>query len=195
MEVMDKKLVKNTVSQQTCDWLKQSLYLTVEEGLATDAKIDGYTIGGKTGTAEKLPRGTGKCLVSFISFAPVDDPQIVLYVIIDEPKLDNQGDSTLTTKLTRKIMLELLPYLQIFRHLRLIRRMIFSKETEQETDETGESKAQETSDSTKQETGESESGETGRPVPGIRNWKICTMNMWMITRLHRGRTISSIRNN
>lgn len=161
VEVMDKKLVKNTVSQQTCDWLKQSLYLTVEEGLATDAKIDGYTIGGKTGTAEKLPRGTGKCLVSFISFAPVDDPQIVLYVIIDEPKLDNQGDSTLTTKLTRKIMLELLPYLQIFPSSEVDPEDDIFKETEQETDETGESKAQETSDSTKQETGESESGETG----------------------------------
>lgn len=153
VEVMDKKLVKNTVSQKTCEWLKQSLYLTVEEGLATDAKIDGYTIGGKTGTAEKLPRGTGKCLVSFISFAPVDDPQIVLYVIIDEPKLDNQGDSTLTTKLTRKIMLELLPYLQIFPSSEVDPDDDIFRETEQETGEAGESKAQ--------ETGESESGETG----------------------------------
>ena len=154
VEVFDKTLVKNTVSQETCDWLKQALYLTVEEGLATDARIEGYTIGGKTGTAEKLPRGTGKCLVSFISFAPVDDPQIVLYVIIDEPKLDNQGDSTLTTKLTRKIMLELLPYLQIFPTSEVDPEDDIFKDTEQETGDNNTSETEETNG----ETGES--GET-----------------------------------
>ncbi len=157
VEVFDKTLVKNTVSQETCDWLKQALYLTVEEGLAKDAKIEGYTIGGKTGTAEKLPRGTGKCLVSFISFAPVDDPQIVLYVIIDEPELDNQGDSTLTTKLSRKIMLELLPYLQIFPTSEVDPEDDIFDDTEQETVESEEQETGETAESDGQ-TGEN--GET-----------------------------------
>ena len=54
----------------------------------------GYSSGGKTGTAEKLPRGNGKYLVSFIGFAPVDDPALVIYVVVDEPKVDDQASST-----------------------------------------------------------------------------------------------------
>lgn len=50
----------------------------------TAARVEGYTIGGKTGTAEKVPRGSGKYVVSFIGFAPVENPQVVVYVVVDE---------------------------------------------------------------------------------------------------------------
>lgn len=114
VQTFDKELVRTTVSKKTADWLKESLYQTVERGTGKHTKIDGYKIGGKTSTAEKLPRNSGKCLVAFLSAAPIDDPQIALYVVIDEPKTTRQGDSTLPQVLSRKIYEEILPYLQIF---------------------------------------------------------------------------------
>lgn len=113
----DKVLVRNTLSKETCDWLKEAMHQTVaDDGVyttGTAARVDGYTIGGKTGTAEKVPRGTGKHVVSFIGFAPVEDPQVVVYVVIDELQ-DNQEDSSAPTKMAGDILKEVLPYLQIF---------------------------------------------------------------------------------
>lgn len=113
----DKVLVRNTLSKETCDWLKEAMHQTVaDDGVyttGTAARVDGYTIGGKTGTAEKVPRGTGKYVVSFIGFAPVEDPQVVVYVVIDELQ-DNQEDSSAPTKMAGDILKEVLPYLQIF---------------------------------------------------------------------------------
>ena len=113
----DKVLVRNTLSKETCDWLKEAMHQTVaDDGVyttGTAARVDGYTIGGKTGTAEKVPRGTGKYVVSFIGFAPVEDPQAVVYVVIDELQ-DNQEDSSAPTKMAGDILKEVLPYLQIF---------------------------------------------------------------------------------
>ena len=71
-------------------------------------------IGGKTGTAEKLPRGTENYLVSFIGFAPADDPQIVIYTVIDEPNAKDQASARFATLLTKDILTEVLPYLNIF---------------------------------------------------------------------------------
>ena len=114
----DKVLVQNTLSEETCDWLKEAMYKTVsDDGVnttGTAARVDGYTIGGKTGTAEKVPRGSGKYVVSFIGFAPVEDPQVVVYVVVDELQ-DNQEDSSAPTKMAGDILREVLPYLQIFR--------------------------------------------------------------------------------
>lgn len=113
----DKVLVRNTLSEETCEWLKEAMYQTVyddgENTTGTAARVAGYTIGGKTGTAEKLPRGSGQYVVSFIGFAPVENPEIVVYVVIDELK-DNQEDSGTPTKMAGDIMREILPYLQIF---------------------------------------------------------------------------------
>ena len=113
----DKVLVRNTLSKETCDWLKEAMHQTVaDDGVyttGTAARVDGYAIGGKTGTAEKVPRGTGKYVVSFIGFAPVEDPQVVVYVVIDELQ-DNQEDSSAPTKMAGDILKEVLPYLQIF---------------------------------------------------------------------------------
>ena len=85
----------------------------VEEGTAKTAAVEGYDVGGKTGTAEKLPRGNGKYLVSFIGYAPQENPQFMVYVVIDEPNVDNQANSKLATTMASQIMTEILPYLGV----------------------------------------------------------------------------------
>lgn len=106
--------VKETVSESTSKKLRQMLYETVEEGTGSKARVEGYTIGGKTGTAEKHPRDEGRYLVSFISFSPVDDPQIMVYVVIDEPNIENQSDAAQATIMTNKLYKEIFPYMGIF---------------------------------------------------------------------------------
>lgn len=114
LESINKELVKTTVSKSTSEWLKSALLSTVEEGTGTAAQISGYQIGGKTGTAEKYPRRNGTYLVSFISCAPADNPEVVVYVIVDEPDVDTQSDSSIATNINADIMEKILPYLQIF---------------------------------------------------------------------------------
>ena len=79
------------------------------------AIVEGYEIGGKTGTAEKLPRGNGKYILSFIGFAPVSDPEVVIYCVVDEPGAEDQASSAAGTLLFNKIAEELLPYMNIYR--------------------------------------------------------------------------------
>lgn len=110
---IDKILVKDTISKETSDWIKQALYQTVEKGTGKEAKIDGYKIGGKTGTAEKHPRKEGNYLVSFISFVPVEKPQLLLYVTIDELKVSPQDQSGYAVRLSHDIMEELVTYMNI----------------------------------------------------------------------------------
>ncbi len=114
VQVFDKTLMRTTVSKETSEWMREALYQTVENGTAPDAHVPGYKIGGKTGTAEKLPRGGKERLVSFIGAAPIDDPQVVVYVIVDEANVDDQGQSSFATKIAGKIFSEVLPYMQIF---------------------------------------------------------------------------------
>lgn len=123
VEVVDKELVRNTVSEETSEWIRDALLKTVgkveadgtlTQGTAKQAYIEGYTIGAKTGTAEKKPITDGKNTVSLISCAPAENPQVVVYVVIDEPQIDRQGYSGLATIMSRKIYEEMLPYLQIF---------------------------------------------------------------------------------
>lgn len=109
----DSRVVRKTVSKETSDILKDYMLGVVEEGTGTNAAVEGYDIGGKTGTAEKLPRGNEKYLISFIGYAPQDNPQVVVYVIIDEPNAVSQEDSSLVTTLASDIMKEIFPYLGI----------------------------------------------------------------------------------
>ena len=82
-------------------------------GTGAPAAIDGYDIGGKTGTAEKYPRNSGKHLLSFIGYAPQDEPEVLIYVVIDEPNTESQENSMLVLNLARSIMEEAFPYLNI----------------------------------------------------------------------------------
>ena len=111
----DRLLVRETASEATSDFIQQALYKTVEEGTAKGAKVEGYSIGGKTGTAQKLPRGAGTYVVSFIGSVPAIDPEMVIYVMIDEPqKVDRQDDSSIATKFAAKILKDVLPVLGIY---------------------------------------------------------------------------------
>ncbi len=114
---MDDNLVKRTVSEMTSEMLRSYLYEGVENGTAKPAQIPGYTIGGKTGTAQKYPRTDERFLVSFIGFAPVEDPEVVVYVIVDEAneeKVEKQADSKIATRLAHDIMKEVFPFLGIY---------------------------------------------------------------------------------
>lgn len=112
-ESKDPVLVRRTVSEETSEVIKDYMLGVVEEGTGKTAGVEGYAIGGKTGTAEKLPRGNGKYLVSFIGYAPQDNPQVVVYVVINEPNAAGQANSGFATQLASDIMEEIFPYLGI----------------------------------------------------------------------------------
>ncbi len=114
VETIEPILVKETVSRETSDKIREYLYSTVESGTAAPAGVAGYEIGGKTGTAEKQPRGEGNYLVSFLGFAPVEEPQVVIYVIIDEPHVEEQDHSSYATTFASKVMEDVLPFLGVY---------------------------------------------------------------------------------
>lgn len=114
ISVTDPTVLKQTVSQSTSDVLKSYLYNTVSTGTAGVAKVDGYSLGGKTGTAEKLPRDDGNYLVSFIGFAPYENPELVIYCIVDEPNSESQPHSTYAQNIVREILEEIYPYMNIY---------------------------------------------------------------------------------
>ncbi len=108
-------LLKQTISKQTSDQVKDYLYGTVcEGGTGQYAHVDGYSMGGKTGTAQKLPRGQGNYLVSFIGYAPQDHPQVVIYVVVDEPNAEDEAHSTYAQGIVKEILTEALPYMNIY---------------------------------------------------------------------------------
>lgn len=107
-------VLRKTISSETSDFMRQALFAVVDSGTAQKAKVEGYTIGGKTGTAEKLPRGNHKYVLSFIGFAPVENPQVVVYVTVDEPKVEDQANSGMGTIIAHSIFEELLPYMNIY---------------------------------------------------------------------------------
>ena len=112
-ENKDPVLVKKTISKETSDIIKDHMLGVVEEGTGASAAVEGYAVGGKTGTAEKLPRGNGKYLVSFIGYAPQENPQVMVYVVIDEPNSAVQANSGYATQLASQIMTDIFPYLGV----------------------------------------------------------------------------------
>lgn len=106
-------LQKQTISAGVSADIRSYMELSVKKGTSISSKVQGYSSGGKTGTAEKIPRGHGNYLVSFIGFAPVDDPQVVIYVVVDEPRAEEQANSVYAQYIAQGIMYELLPYMNI----------------------------------------------------------------------------------
>lgn len=106
-------LVRKIISESTVDVIQDGMRACVEYGSGRQAGVSGYDVGGKTGTAEKLPRGNGKYLISFIGAAPMDDPEILIYVIIDEPNTYDQGSGGFASILAGDILKEALPYMGI----------------------------------------------------------------------------------
>ena len=108
-------VTKQTVSSDVSALIRQYMGTVMEsDGTGAAAKVDGYSMGGKTGTAQKYPREDKKYLVSFIGFAPLDDPQVVVYVVVDEPNTEYQADSLYAQYIYKGVMTEILPYLNIF---------------------------------------------------------------------------------
>ena len=114
VETVEPRIIKQTVSEATSEKIRELCIGVVENGTGKSARPAGYRIGGKTGTAEKYPRGTPNYVVSFMSFAPADDPQIVCYVVVDEPNTGNQAVSKYAAVLCKDILTEVLPYMGIF---------------------------------------------------------------------------------
>lgn len=106
-------VVKKTVSAETSKQLRSYMETVMTEGTGKSAAVEGYSIGAKTGTAEKLPRNNGKHLLSFAGFAPLDNPEVMIYVIVDEPNVANQAVSSYVLDLSKSIMEEAFPYLNI----------------------------------------------------------------------------------
>lgn len=115
VETIDPVLLRQTVSSSVSDLLRDYCIGVVEEGTGTYARPAGYKIGGKTGTAEHSGQGKIDYVVSFMGFAPADDPQIAIYVVIDRPNSSSQDTATRwACLLCREILTDVLPYKNIY---------------------------------------------------------------------------------
>ena len=119
VENIEPTLLKKTVSQNTSDTLRNYLYNVVTNGSAKTAKVDGYSMGGKTGTAQMYDdethlRKKGAYLVSFMGFVPYDDPQLVIYTVINQPNVEDEAHSSYAQNITREILKEVLPYMNVY---------------------------------------------------------------------------------
>ena len=108
------RVLKQTVSEETSQKIITYCNSVVTEGTGKTARPAGYAIGGKTGTAQTIPRGNGEYVVSFMGYAPADDPQIAIYVVVDRPNVSNQADAKFATGIVRNVLTEVLPYLNIY---------------------------------------------------------------------------------
>lgn len=112
-ENKDPVLIKKTISKETEEIVKDYMLGVVEQGTGSAAYVEGYNVGGKTGTAEKLPRGNEKYVLSFIGYAPQENPQAVVYVVIDEVNSATPSNGKYAPALAADIMEEIFPYLGV----------------------------------------------------------------------------------
>ncbi len=110
---IEPRLIKQVVSSSTSDTIRDYCNSVVTDGTGWRAKPAGYAIGGKTGTAETVPRGNGEYVVSFMCHAPADDPEIICYVVIDRPNVEVQEDAKYSSIVSKEILTDILPYLNI----------------------------------------------------------------------------------
>ena len=101
---------QEAVSKETSDTMKDILRQVVEEGGGKKAYIEGFSIGGKTATSQKLPRGSGKYIASFIGFSDVTDPSVIAMCLIDEPQGVYYG-GTIAAPVIRELYDNILPYM------------------------------------------------------------------------------------
>lgn len=103
---------ENAIKKSTSETMKELLEAVVAEGSGSKGQVSGYRVGGKTATSEKLPRGNGKYISSFLGFAPADNPQIVGIILIDEPVGIYYG-GTIAAPVMSEMYSNILPYLGI----------------------------------------------------------------------------------
>lgn len=119
VENIEPRVLKQTISESTSALLREYCNATCDPdytgATGKKARPAGYAIGGKTGTAQTIPRGNGEYVVSFMGYAPADNPQIAIYVVIDRPNLENQSLGTkCAANIVREVLTEVLPYMGIF---------------------------------------------------------------------------------
>jgi stage V sporulation protein D (sporulation-specific penicillin-binding protein) len=163
IENVSPRVLKQTVSASTSETIKEfcNTVVTGENGTGKTARPAGYMIGGKTGTAETLPRGNNQYVVSFMGYAPADDPQIAIYVVVDRPNVQYQDDAKHATRIVRKVLTEVLPYMNIFMTEELSdseREELEALQIQIRTPETTEDDTEETEEG---EEGTEETGEEG----------------------------------
>lgn len=170
VKTVDPVLLRTPISSKTSALLRKYLYNTMygpqdENGnnaTGRAARVAGYAMGGKTGTAEKIPRDKTNYLVSFIGFAPVDHPQVVLYVVVDEPNAEKQSRSSFAMEIWKAIMKEALPYLNIYPTEEIPEDMMAEVEAEQK--EAEEAAKEETAEEEQMEEGTAVDPQTGETV-------------------------------
>lgn len=108
------RVLKQTVSEETSQKVIEYCNAVVTEGTGKTARPAGYAIGGKTGTAQTYPRGNKEYVVSFMGYAPADDPQVAIYVVVDRANAAKQDDAKYATGIVRNVLTEVLPYLNIY---------------------------------------------------------------------------------
>lgn len=104
------KTENGKVTEETSLVMRSLLEAVVSEGTGKNAQVEGYQVGGKTATSEKLPRGTGKYISSFLGFAPANHPEIMGLIMIDEPEGVYYG-GTIAAPVMAEIFQNILPYL------------------------------------------------------------------------------------
>ena len=112
VEVFEYPQGKQVITTETSERMKKILESVVEQGTGHKSYIPGYRIGGKTATSQKLPRGSGKYIASFLAFAPAENPVIIGIVIIDEPQGVYYG-GTVAGPVMQEVLANALPYLNI----------------------------------------------------------------------------------
>lgn len=112
IETLEYEVQEGAVSAETSETMKYMMGMVVSEGGGSKGGVEGFEVGGKTATSEKLPRGNGKYIASFIGFAPVDDPQVIAICIVDEPSGIYYG-GTVAAPVIGELYKNILPYLGI----------------------------------------------------------------------------------
>ena len=114
IEQADPSPVRQVISGETSATVRQILQSVVDNGTGRNAKIEGYYVGGKTGTAQKYDEygrvSAGSYICSFIGFAPADDPQYLCLILVDEPHVGSIFGSTVAAPFVRRVLSEILPY-------------------------------------------------------------------------------------
>lgn len=108
--VFEYPVKSGSILPETSETMKKLLGLVVSEGTGKNGQVTGYQVGGKTATSQKLPRGSGKYIASFIGFSPVENPQIIGIILIDEPVGTYYG-GTIAAPVMSEIFEMVLPYL------------------------------------------------------------------------------------
>ncbi len=116
---MDGLLLRQPVSSDVSKLVRGYLETAVLEGTGRRAQVPGYRVGGKTGTAETIDpetgvRAEGKYVVSFIGGIPINDPKVVIYVVVDQPNIVDQTYGVCTQTLFRQVATDILPYMNIY---------------------------------------------------------------------------------